>query len=116
MNSAALNALALRPTGALLTLAPLSDTGTSVPVGLTLQAPSGLLIHEIALYAPENPESQVLRVVFAAAQAPNHYRLETRIRLGASQDIWLVSTLSDGSLMGSHAYTVLTSSACFDAS
>jgi hypothetical protein len=46
----------------------------------------------------------------------NSYRFDTRIRLGASQDVWLVATLSDGSLIGAKAPTVLTSSACFDAS
>jgi predicted secreted protein len=82
-------------------------------VGVKLQAPAGLTIASFALYAPENPEPRLIEVTIG--EQPN-YQFDTRIRLGASQDIWLVATLSDGSLLGAHSYTVLTSSACFDGS
>ncbi len=114
MNTAALQQLQLRSGGAVLELEPLSDTGNAVPVGVRLQAPSGLTIKSFALYAPDNPISQLINM--SLGTPVSHYSFDTRVRLGASQDIWLVATLSDSSLMGHHAPTVLTSSACFDAS
>jgi sulfur-oxidizing protein SoxY len=114
MDTAALQQLKLRPSGATLELEPLSDTGNAVPIGIRLAAPVGLSIVSFEVFAPDNPVPQVLKVTLGAPQAST--RLDTRIRLGASQEVWLVATLSDGSLMGAHAPTVLTSSACFDAS
>jgi predicted secreted protein len=116
MEPAALKALTFHPysaTGAALDLAPLSDTGTAVPVGVKLQAPAGLTIASFELIAPENPLPRLIEVNVGAQTS---YQFDTRIRLGASQDIWLIAKLSDGSLLGTSAYTVLTSSACFDAS
>lgn len=114
MNITALKQLTLRPSGALLDMEPLSDTGNAIPVGVRLQAPAGLQIVSFEVFAPENPETTVLRVQFGAPVSS--YRFDTRIRLAASQDVWLIAKLTDGSLMGHHAPTVLTSSACFDAS
>lgn len=114
MDTHTLQQLKLRPGGAVLELEPLSDTGNAVPVGIRLQAPPGLMIESFELYAPENPVPLLISVVLGSPQSS--YRFDTRIRLGASQDIWLVAKLSDGSLLGHHAPTVLTSSACFDAS
>jgi predicted secreted protein len=114
MDTPALQNLKLRLGGAKLELEPLSDTGNAVPIGIKLQAPVGLNIVSFAVYAPENPVSRVINIKLGSPL--NAYWLDTRIRLGASQDVWLVATLSDGSLIGSHAPTVLTSSACFDAS
>ena len=114
MNTASLQQLKLHPSGAVLELEPLSDTGNAVPVGVRLQAPVGLTIQSFTLYAPDNPVSQLISITLGTPAS--HYSFDTRVRLGASQDIWLVATLSDGSLLGHHAPTVLTSSACFDAS
>jgi predicted secreted protein len=116
MDTAALQALRFRAdsqTNAALDVAPLSDTGTAVPVAVTLTAPAGLTIRSFELIAPENPVPRLIQVTVGAQTA---YQFDTRIRLGASQDIWLIATLSDGSLLGASAHTVLTSSACFDAS
>lgn len=114
MDTAALQKLKLLPSGAVLELEPLSDTGNAVPIGIRLVAPSGLSIVSFEVFAPDNPVPQVLKVTLGTPQAST--RFDTRIRLGASQDVWLLATLSDGSLLGTHAPTVLTSSACFDAS
>ncbi len=113
MDTATLTKLKLRP-GAVLELEPLSDTGNAVPIGIRLQAPAGLSIVSFEVFAPDNPVPQVLKVTLGKPQPTA--RFDTRIRLGASQDVWLIATLSDASLMGMHAPTVLTSSACFDAS
>jgi predicted secreted protein len=113
MDTTALKALRFRTGGASLDVAPLSDTGTSVPVGVKLQAPAGLTIASFELFAPDNPVAHLIEVIVGGAA---QYAFETRVRLGASQDIWLIAKLSDGSLLGTRAYTVLTSSACFDGS
>jgi predicted secreted protein len=114
MDTQTLQNLKLRSGGAKLALEPLSDTGNAVPIGIRLQAPLGLFIKSFAIYAPENPVSRVIAVKLGSPQIT--YRFDTRIRLGASQDVWLIATLSDGSLLGTRMPTVLTSSACFDAS
>jgi predicted secreted protein len=114
MDSQTLQQLKFMPDGAKLALEPLSDTGNAVPIGINLQAPAGLNIVSFEVFAPDNPVPRLIKVKLNTPQ--NTYRFDTRIRLGASQDVWLVATLSDGSLLGTHAPTVLTSSACFDAS
>lgn len=114
MDTQALQNLKFRSGGARLELEPLSDTGTAVPIGIKLQAPAGLNILSFEVFAPDNPVSRVINIKLGIPL--NAYRFDTRIRLGASQEVWLVATLSDGTLMGSRAATVLTSSACFDAS
>ncbi len=114
MDTQALKSLKFRTGGAKLELEPLSDTGTAVPIGIKLQAPAGLNVVSFEVFAPDNPVSRVIKIKLGTPQ--NLYRFDTRIRLGASQDVWLVVALSDGSLMGTRAPTVLTSSACFDAS
>ena len=118
MNTAELSALPFIPNTAQayarLDLAPLSDTGTAVPIALDLKAPSGMAFVAFEIFAPDNPVSSVVKVKLT--QPANNYHFETRFRLGISQDVWLVARLADGSLMGDRAPTVLTSSACFDAS
>ncbi len=114
MDTAALQQLKLRPEGARLELEPLSDTGNAIPIGIRLQAPPGLTIESFEVFAPENPVPRVIKIKLGTPQAS--YKFDTRMRLGIGQDVWLVAKLSDGSLMGDHAPTVLTSSACFDAS
>jgi predicted secreted protein len=99
--------------GARLLLEPLVDTGTAVPIGILLKAPKDVTIESFEVFAPENPVTRVLKLTFG--KPPTHYQLETRIRLGLAQDVWVVAKLSDGTLMGTHQPTVLTSSACFDA-
>jgi predicted secreted protein len=114
MDNPSLLQLKLRPGGARLEIESLSDTGNAVPIGMSLQAPQGLLIESFEVFAPENPVQSVLKIKLGTPQ--NTYRFDTRIRLALSQDVWVIAKLSDGTLIGHHAPTVLTSSACFDAS
>ncbi|MGA8514600.1 MAG: thiosulfate oxidation carrier protein SoxY [Burkholderiaceae bacterium] len=114
MDTATLQKLKLRPTGARLEIEPLSDTGNAIPIGVRLQAPVGLTIESFEVFAPDNPVPQVIKIKLSTPQSS--YSFDTRIRLGIGQDVWVVAKLSDGSLLGHFAPTVLTSSACFDAS
>ena len=117
MKTSELEQLKLRPntldSGARLVLEPLSDTGNAVPIGVLLKAPIGLHITSFEVFAPENPVTRVLRLSLGLPQT--HFQFETRIRLGLAQDVWVIAKLTDGTLMGTHMPTVLTSSACFDA-
>jgi sulfur-oxidizing protein SoxY len=109
----ALRKLALRGGGVQIDLAPLSDTGNAVPLAFTLDAPAGLRVVSFEILTPDNPETLVMRVKLGQPSA--RYRFATRVRLSGSQDIWVVASLSDGSRIGASAATVVTSSACFDA-
>lgn len=97
-----------------LELEPLVDTGSAVPIAITLQAPQSAAFQSFEVFAPDNPVPRVLTIQLGTPQA--NYRFETRIRLGASQDVWLVAKLTSGAVMGMKLPTVITSSACFDAS
>lgn len=97
-----------------LELEPLVDTGSAVPISVALQAPPTAAFQSFEIFAPDNPTPLVLAIKLGAPQTS--YRFETRIRLGASQDVWLLATLTSGAVMGMKQPTVITSSACFDAS
>jgi predicted secreted protein len=97
-----------------LELESLVDTGNAVPIGIALQVPPSMAFKSFDIFAPDNPVSRVCQMRLGTGQPS--YRFEVRIRLGISQDVWLVATLEDGRVMGMRQSTVLTSSACFDAS
>lgn len=109
-----LEALKLKADGVLLDFPRLADTGSSVPLAARLDAPSGLKISLIEVFLPENPNTRALKLRLPEPQAS--YSFSTRLRLAATQDAWVVMTLTDGSKRGASAPTIITSSACFDAS
>lgn len=109
-----LEALKLKGDGITLDFPRLADTGSSVPLKASIVAPAGLKIETIDIFLPENPSTRALKLRLLEPQA--RYTFTTRLRLAASQDAWVVATLSDGSKLGASAPTVITSSACFDAS
>ncbi len=114
VTAAELRARQLKPDGIRLDFAPLADTGFSVPLHAEIEAPKGLQIDTIEIFVPENPNTRALKM--RLAQTPAHFAFSTRLRLAASQDVWVVVSLSDGSQRGLSAPTVITSSACFDGS
>ena len=107
-------AMKLKGDGITLDFPRLADTGASVPMLASIVAPAGLKIESIDVYLPENPSTRALKRRLIEPQA--RYTFTARLRLAASQDAWVVAPLSDGSKMGASAPTVITSSACFDAS
>lgn len=109
-----LEALKLKSEGITLDFPRLADTGSSVPLQVTVLAPVGLTIRSIDVYLPENPSTRALVLRLLEPQA--RYAFTARLRLAASQEAWVVATLSDGSRIGASAPTIITSSACFDAS
>ena len=109
-----LEAMKLKADGITLDFPRLADTGASVPMQATIVALPGLKIESIDVFLPENPSTRALRLRLIEPQA--RYTFTARLRLAASQNAWVVATLSDGSKRAASAPTVITSSACFDAS
>ena len=102
----------LSPEGVELVFPRLADTGNAVPLDARIQAPTGLHLQELKVILPENPNPLALHMKIFGQ--PVQYKLNTRLRLAASQSVWVVATFSDGSERANHAPTVITSTACLD--
>ena len=109
-----LKAMNLKADGITMDLARTPDSGASVPLQASINAPPGLKIVGVEVFLPENPNTRALRLRLAEPQT--QFVFSTRLRLAASQDVWVVATLSDDSKLGASAATVITTSTCFDAS
>ena len=90
----------------------LADTGNAVPLEAQITAPSGLHLKALKVILPENPNPVALHLKIMGQ--PVQYTLKTRLRLAASQSVWLVAVFNDGSERANHAPTVITSTACLD--
>ena len=90
----------------------LADTGNAVPFEAQITAPSGLHLKALKVILPENPNPLALQLKIIGE--PVQYTLKTRLRLAASQSVWLVAVFNDGSERAHHAPTVITSTACLD--
>ena len=90
----------------------LADTGNAVPFEAQITAPSGLHLKALKVILPENPDPLALQLKIMGE--PVQYTLKTRLRLAASQSVWLVAVFNDGSERAHHAPTVITSTACLD--
>ena len=90
----------------------LADTGNAVPFEAQITAPSGLHLKALKVILPENPNPLALQLKIMGQ--PAQYTLKTRLRLAASQSVWLVAVFNDGSERAHHAPTVITSTACLD--
>ena len=109
-----LEALKLSGDGIMLEFPRLADTGSSVPISANIEAPAGTRIVGVDVYLPENPNTRALR--FRLAEPAAKFNFTTRLRLAATQNAWVVVTLTDGSRRGTSLPTIITSSACFDES
>jgi predicted secreted protein len=114
VTAAQLLAMNLKAEGITMDLARTPDSGASVPLQAIINAPTGFKITGIEVFLPENPNTRALKLRLAEPQS--QFVFSTRLRLAASQDVWVVATLSDDSKLGASAPTVITSSTCFDAS
>jgi predicted secreted protein len=109
-----LERLNLKADGVVLEFPRLADTGSAVPISASIEAPAGLKIALIEVFLPGNPNTRALKLRLPEPQV--RYSFTTRLRLAGTQEAWVVVTLTDGSQRGASAPTVITSSACFDAS
>jgi sulfur-oxidizing protein SoxY len=91
---------------------PISENGYSVPITVDVQSPMTRDDHvvRIAVFAEENPLPDVAR--FQLGPAAGRARVQTRIRMGASQRIRAVAEMSDGSLWSGYAFSIVTLAAC----
>lgn len=114
VSQADLLAMKLRSDGITLDFPSLADTGASIPMDVAIVAPGATTITMIEIFLPENPNTRALTMKLIAPR--ERFTFSTRLRLAGSQDAWVVVNFSDGSRRGARAPTVVTSSACFDAS
>jgi predicted secreted protein len=90
----------------------LADTGNSVPLQIRVTAALGLHVRSLKIILPENPNPMALQLNISGQ--PVQYQMSTRLRLAASQSVWVVAQFSDGSEHANSAPTVITSTACLD--
>jgi sulfur-oxidizing protein SoxY len=90
----------------------LADTGNAVPLQASIRAPEGTYIQTIRVILPENPNPVALQLKLHGE--PQRYQLNTRLRLAASQSVWVVVAFGNGMARANSAPTVITSTACLD--
>ena len=90
----------------------LADTGNAVPLQASVRAPEGTYIQSIRVILPENPNPVALQLKLHGE--PQSYQLNTRLRLAASQSVWVVAAFGNGMARANSAPTVITSTACLD--
>lgn len=98
--------------GVQLDVPVLADTGNAVPLKVKILAPTPLKITRVEIVLPENPNPTALQLTLPEPQA--QFEISTRLRLAASQSVWVIATYSDGSQRQNSAPTVITSTACLD--
>ncbi|CAN1556191.1 COG5501 Predicted secreted protein [Burkholderiaceae bacterium] len=112
LTQAHLKSRGLSEQGITVDLPPLSDNSNAIPMQLALQAPQGRRIQSLDIVAPENPNPLVLRLKLQ--QPLTRYRLNTRIRLAMTQEVWVIATLDNGQQLGKASPIIVTATACFD--
>jgi len=90
----------------------LADTGNAVPLQARIRAPEGTFLKSLRIILPENPNPLALQLKLHGE--PQSYQLNTRLRLAASQSVWVVAAFSNGTERANSAPTVITSTACLD--
>jgi sulfur-oxidizing protein SoxY len=90
----------------------LADTGNAIPLQANIQAPQGAYLTSLRVILPENPNPLALRLKLQGQL--QSYQLNTRLRLSASQSVWVVASFSNGMERANSAPTVITSTACLD--
>jgi sulfur-oxidizing protein SoxY len=95
-------------------LPELAENGNSVPLKISVASPMSAADHVKMLYvfSEQNPISNVVR--FHLGPRSGVARVQTSIRLAATQRITVVAQMSDGTLWSGGANVVVTQAACFD--
>jgi sulfur-oxidizing protein SoxY len=90
----------------------ISENGYSVPLMVEVDSPMTADDHvvRIAIFAEQNPLPDVAR--FELGPRAGKARVQTRIRMGASQKIRAIAEMNDGSLWGTESFSVVTLAAC----
>lgn len=90
----------------------LADTGNAVPLQANIRAPQSTYLKSLRVILPENPNPLALQLKIHGEL--QHYQLNTRLRLSASQSVWVVASFNNGLERANSAPTVITSTACLD--
>jgi sulfur-oxidizing protein SoxY len=97
-----------------LELPQLAENGNSVPLKIAVESPMSAADHvkTIYVFSEKNPVSNVVR--FHLGPRSGVARVQTSIRLAATQRITVVAEMSDGSLWSGGADVIVTQAACLD--
>jgi sulfur-oxidizing protein SoxY len=97
-----------------LEIPELAENGNSVPLKITVESPMTAADHVQAIYvfSEKNPVSNVAR--FHLGPRSGAARVQTSIRLAATQRITAVARMRDGSLWSGAAEVIVTQAACLD--
>lgn len=109
-----LQGLRLPNTGIEIDFPPVADNSAAVALTARIRATTPEPLEVIEVFLPANPHTKVLQIRLARPQRV--FRFATRVRLAASQNLWVVGTFSDGSRHAAFAPTEVTSSSCYDVS
>ena len=104
----------IKPGRVKIELPELAENGNSVPLKLSVESPMTSADHVKAIYvfSEKNPVSNVVR--FHLGPRSGVARVQTSIRLAATQRITAVAKMSDGSLWSGAADVIVTQAACLD--
>ena len=112
LNSLAASLSELSAEGLELVFPRLADTGNAIPLQASIRAPEGAFLKSLRIILPENPNPLALQLKLHGEL--KSYQLNTRLRLAASQSVWVVATFSNCTERANSAPTVITSTACLD--
>ena len=95
-------------------LPELAENGNSVPLRISVESPMTASDHVkmIYVFSEQNPIANVVR--FHVGPRSGVARVQTSIRLAATQRITVIAQMSDGSFWSGGANVVVTQAACFD--
>jgi sulfur-oxidizing protein SoxY len=104
----------IKPGKIRIELPQLAENGNSVPLKIAVESPMTAADHvkTIYIFSEKNPVSNVVR--FHLGPRSGVARIQTSIRLAATQRITAVAQMSDGSLWTGGADVIVTQAACLD--
>lgn len=91
---------------------PIAENGNTVPITVSVESPMTAADHvqRIHVFADKNPTPDV--AVFHLTPACGRAQVDTRIRLGQTQDVIVLAEMSDGSLFMTRAEVKVTIGGC----
>jgi sulfur-oxidizing protein SoxY len=104
----------IKPSRVKIDLPQLAENGNSVPLKIAVESPMTAADHvkTVYIFSEKNPVSNVVR--FHLGPRSGVARIQTSIRLAATQRITAVAKMSDGSLWSGAADVIVTQAACLD--
>ena len=90
----------------------IAENGNAVPINISVESPMTAAGHgkRIHVFADKNPSPEV--AVFNLTPALGRAQVDTRIRLGQTQEVLVLAEMSDNSLFMSRAEVKVTIGGC----